>query len=85
VYMTMLFRPGGLLIFNDRWWDNYKPSSDLTVDTLYHPIRMKKRVFDVFLNGFDKVYELHDRQSYAFSKDHRNFNGTYYIGRKKIC
>jgi len=78
-------KPGGMLIFNDRWWDLYIPSTELSVDTLYHPIRLKKRVFDVFLTGFDRIYEICDRQSFAFNKEGRNFNGTYFIGRKKKC
>ena len=78
--------PGGLLIFNDRWWDAYQPTDQLSVDTLFHPVRLKREVFEVFLReGFDRVYEITDRESFAFSKENRNFNGTYFIGRKKVC
>ena len=75
-----------MLIFNDRWWDEYRPSAELAVDTLYHPIRLKKEIFEVFLQqGFERIYEITDRESYAFSKENRHFNGTYFIGRKKVC
>ena len=76
---------GGMLIFNDRWWNEYLPTDELTIDTLYHPIRLKKQIFDVFLSGFDKIYEVTDGDSFAFRKEYRNFNGTYFIGRKKAC
>ena len=39
-----------------------------------------------FLSGFDRLYEVRDGQSYAFRCCGRNYNGTYFIGRKKdVC
>jgi SAM-dependent methyltransferase len=77
---------GGILIFNDRWWDNYRPGETMDLDTLYHPIRLKKSVILQFLSGFDRVYEIRDQDSKAFRILGRNFNGTYFIGRKKsLC
>jgi SAM-dependent methyltransferase len=50
-------KPGGLLIFNDRW-HNPSPNQGVAMDlnTLYHPIRMKKAIFLKFLSGFDKLH-----------------------------
>ena len=80
-------KPGGMLIFNDRWWDSEgKPGSvraTMDMDVLYHPIRMKQAVFEQFLSGFDKIYEIRDQDSYAFTLPGRDYKGTYYIGRKK--
>lgn len=76
-------KPGGLLIFSERWWDNYRASELIDLDTLYHPIRLKKAVITTFLDGFDRIYEIRDRDSQSFSMENRNFNGTYFIGRKK--
>jgi ubiquinone/menaquinone biosynthesis C-methylase UbiE len=43
-------KPGGLLVFNDRWWDSEGPPGTgrklMELDVLYHPIRMKQAVFD---------------------------------------
>jgi SAM-dependent methyltransferase len=79
-------KPGGLLIFSERWWDNYRASEHMDLDTLYHPIRIKKCVITTFLSGFESIYEIRDRESKSYSMENRNFNGTYFIGRKKkIC
>lgn len=80
-------KPGGILIFNDRWWDQEgKPGTRrklMDLDVLYHPIRMKKYVFDTFLDGFEELYRIDDEKSWAFTKDNRNYKGTYFIGKKK--
>ena len=57
----------------------------MDLDVLYHPIRLKKKVFDIFLDGFERKYRIDDEQSWAFTKDKRNYKGTYFIGKKKHC
>ena len=44
-----MLKPGGKLIFNDRWDDYGMPGTALPLldlNVLYHPIRMKKPVFE---------------------------------------
>lgn len=80
-------KPGGKIIFNDRWWDREgKPGNKrklMDLDVLYHPIRLHKKIFDLFLSGFDEIYRIDNSKSWAFTKDNRNYEGTYFIGKKK--
>ena len=75
-------KPGGLLIFNDRWWDHEKRTS-MTMDMLFHPIRMHKAVFDAFLTGFTTVYKRTNEESSAFQMGGHAYQGIYLIARKK--
>ena len=77
-------KPGGLLIFSERWWNSYSPVARMDLDTLYHPIRLKKVVITTFLSGFDAIYDIRDKESKSFNIDNRNYNGTYFVGRKKV-
>lgn len=80
-------KPGGLLIFNDRWWDMLgAPGEQMDLDTTYHPVRIKQVVFDQFLSGFEKMYERRNEEVKSFSMYGRSLAGTYFIGRKKeLC
>jgi SAM-dependent methyltransferase len=54
-YLSRLFtilKPGGLLIFHDRYYLN----SHIMDGDIYHPIRIKRRVLDRFLMGFDIIF-----------------------------
>ncbi len=70
---------------HSRWWDSEGPPgkkrSLFDLDVLYHPVRMKRAVFDQFLSGFDKVYERRDQDAESFRR--HKYTGTYFIGRKK--
>ena len=47
-------RPGGMLIFHDRFYPN-PPAGDAILDeNIYHPIRL---TVDVFLSDFDIVFD----------------------------
>jgi SAM-dependent methyltransferase len=80
-------RPGGILIFNDRWWDMYPIDGvpNTGADRLLHPIRLKRAVFEWFFHGFDVL--LDHRDTPAISKymatEESPTEGTYFIGRKK--
>jgi SAM-dependent methyltransferase len=80
-------KPGGTIIFNDRWWDaRGAPSEKMSLDTTYHPIRMKRAVFEQFLSGFETIYERTNEEVASFHLSGRNYNGTYFIGRRKhLC
>jgi len=80
-------KPGGIFIFNDRWWDKYDLYGQkyggswgyMGIDRALHPIRIKKSVFDYFLSHFDPLME--NQNAKAFTS--RGLTGTYFIGRKK--
>mmetsp|Transcript_4368 Transcript_4368/g.6716 ORF Transcript_4368/g.6716 Transcript_4368/m.6716 type:complete len:161 (+) Transcript_4368:263-745(+) len=79
-------KPGGTLIFHERWWDNYTPPDVLDLDALLHPIRVRESVVDSFLSGFDSRYEKRGKDVRSFSVNGRNFTGVYFIGKKRnIC
>ena len=54
-YLTQLrqiLRPGGLLIFHERYYYN----AHIMDGDLLHPIRIKRRVLDIFLNSFEILF-----------------------------
>jgi SAM-dependent methyltransferase len=77
-------KPGGLLIMNERWWETHNPHGALGLDSLYHPIRMKKSVFDHFLSvGFDIIRDCRTAKCHNADIVKNYGNSTYFIGRKK--
>merc|ERR1711871_51511 len=59
-YLKSLHRaikPGGTLIFHERWFDN-PPDGDCVLKSyMMHPIRVSKEVLDTFLTAFDILYK----------------------------
>jgi SAM-dependent methyltransferase len=54
-FLTQIYtalKPGGLLIFHDRYYLN----SHIMDGDLWHPVRIKRRVLDHFLAGFQILY-----------------------------
>ena len=82
-------KPGGLLIFSDCWMteaqDEEGENYEFWLDVVYHPIRMKKAVFEQFLSGFDPIYDVRDLDALSYMYNGRNKRGTYFVGQKKIC
>jgi len=84
-------KPGGLLIFHERWHDNrlddsrYWGLSDNTdmqpidIGKAYHPVRVRKPVIDHFLSHFDIYYT---NTSTPWMKARQEL-GVYAIGRKR--
>jgi SAM-dependent methyltransferase len=75
-----MLKPGGLLIFNDRWWEEL-PNVHVD-DNILHPVRIKRIVFEHFLARFDPLFrddagtaEMHARGSLE--------HGCYVIARKR--
>ncbi len=75
-----MIKPGGILIFNDRWWEELPNES--ADDNILHPVRIKFKVIDHFLSKFDMLFrddsgtpEMHQR----WAKE----KGTYVIARKR--
>jgi len=76
-YLTGLYkalRPGGLLVFHDRFYGN----AEITQGDLYHPIRIKRKVLDHFLSGFHILFN-NCSAHYEGRKD----RGYYVLARKK--
>ncbi|GMH76231.1 hypothetical protein TrST_g9492 [Triparma strigata] len=77
-------KPGGMLILNERWLEDYKVEKELDLNSLYHPIRMKKTVFDHFISaGFDTIRDCRTAECNNADIIKNYGTGTYFIGRKK--
>lgn len=80
-------KPGGTLIFADRWWDTYNFSlpvgqggpGGMHLDHLFHPIRCSRRVFEHFLSHFLPYHHVVDHTSLTKYQGH----GVYFVGMKK--
>eukprot|EP00775_Hariotina_reticulata_P012241 gene12241-12379_t len=79
-------KPGGLLIFNDRWWDHYNwktqvnASSYEGLDHLYHPIKCNRIVHAHFLSHFVPYHQ--SVNPVAVTKYGPKHKGVYFIGVK---
>ena len=77
-YLTKLvdvLRPGGLLIFHDRYYNN----PQIMDGDIMHPIRIKRRILDHFLNRFDIIF---NNCSAAYGM-RPGETGYYVIARKR--
>ena len=79
-------KPGGILIFNDRWWNLTEQFSTTAfslanLDRLYHPIRVHRSLIEHFISGYDQIYR--ETSGYAVRKHGSDLEGLYFIGRKK--
>lgn len=76
-------KPGGWLVFCDRYFeDPDKDAAVLGASTL-HPIRVRRRFLQHFLRLFDVVY-LRDHNTTFARKRGYNETGYYFVGRKKV-
>lgn len=73
-------KPGGLLIFNDRYVDDFPFHSHIELNNVLHPVRVRKPVLDWLLSHFDEMYRNDAGTSEMIQ---RGDIGTYFIGRKK--
>ena len=69
----------GILIFAERWWDHLYEEKSYQIDTL-HPIRIKFYVWKWFTDHFIALYDARNHESFL----KHGYNGSYFIGRKKM-
>jgi len=79
-------RPGGLLIYHDRYYDTPESGDAVLGRNLYHPIRLTRKFFDHFLSGFNILYNNCDGHNTIKGWQARNAGerGYYVIAEKKI-
>lgn len=88
-------RPGGILIFHDRWWDTYDYTTPVSptnanglrpLDHMLHPIRCSRRVFEHFLGRFEPWHKSINHEAVTkYTKTFGwTFEGVYFIGMKKM-
>lgn len=75
VYFSL--KPGGVLILSESFYDTYEAKPYLLhesiLDFIFHPIRLRKSLFDKYLNHFERIMYRETDQ-----------NEIYFIGRKPI-
>ena len=90
IYFSL--KPGGLLIFHERWHDDAEASNCALGSFELHPIRVKKEVLDHFLSLFESevdalYYEIVIDDYDFFSSTNllcKDYIGTsYYVAARK--
>lgn len=84
-YLTGLhkvLKPGGLLIFHDRYFDDPNEGNCVLGVNHYHPIRITRMVLDIFLDLFEEVY-LNTKPTPRMVEGGCNEKPIYFIGIKK--
>jgi len=80
-------KPGGLLIFHDRYYEHPEAGDKILGRNVFHPIRLTKVFFDHFLTiDFDIIYNNCNGQNTIQGWKRRNGGerGYYVIARKKM-
>jgi SAM-dependent methyltransferase len=84
-YLTGLhaaLKPGGLLIFHDRYFDDPNEGNCVLGVNHYHPIRITRLVLDLFLEHFDEIYR-NTQPTPRMIRTGCNEKPIYFIGYKK--
>ena len=76
-----VLKPGGILIFHERYCMTPEQCDGVLGRNLYHPIRISKYVLDTFIDKFDTIY-MNDNPSWGGRK--YGEKGYYFVGRKKL-
>lgn len=81
VYHTV--KPGGTLIMHERFYANPPIGDKVLGHNILHPIRLKKEVFDRFLEQFDAKY-MRTEGIAAFKRRRASEEGFWIVGKKKL-
>ena len=84
-YLTGLHRvlkPGGLLIYHDRFFDDPNEGNCVLGVNNYHPIRITRMVLDLFLDQFEEIYRSTEPTP-RMVKGGCNEKPIYFMGIKK--
>lgn len=79
-------RPGGLLIYHDRYYDTPESGDGVLGRNVYHPIRLTQKFFDHFLSDFNILYNNCDGQNtiQGWKSRNKGEQGYYVIAEKKL-
>mmetsp|Transcript_52930 Transcript_52930/g.96898 ORF Transcript_52930/g.96898 Transcript_52930/m.96898 type:complete len:313 (-) Transcript_52930:71-1009(-) len=78
-----VLKPGGILIFHERFFASPPSADPLLGNGALHPIRVTKNVLDVFLQQFDALL-VNTNPTTGMTARGLGEQGYYFIGRKKI-
>lgn len=78
-------KPGGLLIYHDRYFDTPESGDGALGRNIYHPIRLTPKFLDHFLYDFEIIYNNCNGMATipGWQKRNANEQGYYVIARKK--
>lgn len=79
-------KPGGLLIFHERYYEYPQAADKVLGRNVFHPIRLTRRFFDHFLTDFDIIFNNCEGEKTidGWKRRDRGERGYYVIARKKI-
>ncbi|CAB9505521.1 expressed unknown protein [Seminavis robusta] len=79
-------KPGGLLIFHDRYYSYPEAADKVLGRNVFHPIRLTQRFFDLFLADFDIIFNNCEGEKTIHGWKRRNGGerGYYVVARKKV-
>jgi len=79
-------KPGGLLIFHDRYYEYPEAGDAVLGRNVFHPIRLTKHFFDQFLLDFDIIYNNCEGENniQGWRRRNKGERGYYVMARKKV-
>lgn len=84
-YLTAVYRalkPGGVLIFGERYFDHPVLSTEVLAEPMLHPIRIQRRLFLHFFRLFQPLY-VRDHNSQWASRRALDERGYYVVLKKR--
>ena len=78
-----VLKPGGTLVWHERWFDTESEGDGALGRNTLHPIRVKQIVLNIFLRQFDLLYCNMKPTSRMRKNKRTREHGFYVIGRKK--
>lgn len=84
-FMTAIhkfLRPGGLLIWSERWFDDPVKASCVLGGFDLHPIRISKLISDIYLSAFSPIF-MNTKPTQEVIKRNCGEKFVYFIGNKR--
>ncbi len=77
-----MLKHGGMLIMHERFFEDPIIADKVLGRNFYHPIRIKKHIFDKFFLNFDIIYENY-KEIAAYKARNAEEHGFWIIAKKK--
>jgi len=82
--MYNVIKPGGLIIFNDMYYNGIPIDYWHDVDSIFHPVRPFKVVIDHFLSKFEQIAKYENELPGVVDGSIWHKQGYYFVGRKPL-
>ena len=77
-----MIKPGGIIVWHERLWDNYRGEIDNLREFQLHPIRLNRHFANFFMSKFETLYMIDQKDSRELQRLANE--GVYFIGRKPL-